>query len=493
MTARRWTRREDELLLVRAMALDEAAEHLGRTLAELAARAAALDVDLEPPLADGPVPPQADHNDQEHKHEKAAGQHPKDPADLLRLSPTPKPLADLDCERSPEAMDADEAERVARRVALALYRGSIEVARDALDDGWREHAGAGPLPQGAELLDLPLARVIPNVRVLNTIEAEGINTVGQFVEAGRDLLEHKMLVQIGDKTAAGLLGLIRELRVRAGLDSVGNIQPAASEQPSDGTVVLAPRVAVEPQVRLRRNSDAAKSDVPLPRGRGRRKSVPAVADQSPEMRRFCEEATVRLLPLIETIARSLRTPLPIEDLIQEGAKACFEALPRYDPNKHQSADRKPVKIETFVAPRIRGAMLDYARRSYLTTGGGPDGSRRARRLAGDGDVRVGVRPPGHRRAQPDRRHVGRAGTGAHSPLGMARCAAGLRPARAAAGARVFRPRPHAQEHQRRPRDHRRALQPDAHRNPRPPPADRRGQQWPRAGGAYVVSRSRFGV
>jgi RNA polymerase sigma factor (sigma-70 family) len=81
-------------------------------------------------------------------------------------------------------------------------------------------------------------------------------------------------------------------------------------------------------------------------------------------RAFCEEQTVALLPLIGQLARKSRLPFPIEDLVQEGAWAAYEALPRFDATRG-------VKLQTWIAPRIFGAMRDYARSvGRFTKGGG---------------------------------------------------------------------------------------------------------------------------
>jgi RNA polymerase sigma factor for flagellar operon FliA len=82
-----------------------------------------------------------------------------------------------------------------------------------------------------------------------------------------------------------------------------------------------------------------------------------------EMKKFCEEETVRLLPFIEKIARLTKLPLPIEDLIQEGALAAFQALPRFDTSRG-------VKVETWIAPRIFGALRDFARKMGRLMKGG---------------------------------------------------------------------------------------------------------------------------
>lgn len=79
-------------------------------------------------------------------------------------------------------------------------------------------------------------------------------------------------------------------------------------------------------------------------------------------RQFCAEQTVALLPLVELIAIRSKLPFPLEDLIQEGATAVFEALPRYDATRG-------AKLETWLAPRIFGAMRDYARRFRFLHGG----------------------------------------------------------------------------------------------------------------------------
>lgn len=325
---RRWTSREDELLLARGMYLDEFAELLGRSECEVWARAGELDVDLNlrgettlPAAAEEPGEPTASDE--------------REPADdpQLDVALDLRPSA-LPTERSALAMEAEAAERVGRRVALALYRGSIEHATAALADAWREHAGETELPQGAELLDVSLARVLDDVRLLNRLdEGGGMLTVGQFVERIEAWLQTRPR-QIGETQHERLLGLRDELRRRAGLPDVARL-------PDTETVET--------------------------KRRGRKPKPPA--EISPELRAWCEQETVRLLPLIERIAFAARLPLPLEDLIQEGAKACFEALPRYNPNEHQ-VEGKPVKIETFVTPRIRGAMLDYARRAgYFLHGG----------------------------------------------------------------------------------------------------------------------------
>lgn len=83
------------------------------------------------------------------------------------------------------SMEEDEAAAVANRVMLHLYRGSIELARAALEDGWRSHLReSAPLPTGKALLDEPLARVVDDIRMQNYLESAEIYTVGDLLVAG---------------------------------------------------------------------------------------------------------------------------------------------------------------------------------------------------------------------------------------------------------------------------------------------------------------------
>lgn len=88
---------------------------------------------------------------------------------------------------------------------------------------------------------------------------------------------------------------------------------------------------------------------------------PPVLDEA--TRRFCEEKTVELLPLIQRIAVRSKLPFPLEDLVQEGAKAAFEGLSRFDP-------ARGVKLESWITWRIHGAMKDYARNFRFFGGNG---------------------------------------------------------------------------------------------------------------------------
>lgn len=373
---RRRTMRETELLLARAMARDEFAEFLERDVAEIEGWARELDVNLEPPARPGssaaepkaesgkpadcpalaPSPSPSSAAIRYAQEATAAAHAASDEAwatyvrELLRgeiiLPAGPQSLAELVTREGPVPLTA--AERIGSRVILALAAGSIDRARATLDEGWGAHAAAGDLPTGAALLDVHLAAVLggdarldeesDDVKTLNALEGAGVETIGDYLLLGEELIAAKAIPNVGSKTAARLGVLARAWRSRAGLD----------------------RFAVA----------SSGSCPPTPVLGHQHSAVPAVANDDPDMRRFCEEQTVRLLPFIERIAWSLKVPLPIEDLIQEGAKACFEALPRYDPNRHTGPGGKPLKVETFVAQRIRGGMLDFVRRHGRLLHGG---------------------------------------------------------------------------------------------------------------------------
>ena len=69
--------------------------------------------------------------------------------------------------------------------------------------------------------------------------------------------------------------------------------------------------------------------------------------------------------LVKKIARKLMRKLPtnieLDDLVQEGMIALWEAQKRFDPDQG-------VMFETFASRRIQGTMLDYLRRENLLSG-----------------------------------------------------------------------------------------------------------------------------
>lgn len=111
-------------------------------------------------------------------------------------------------------MPAADAAAVANRVMLHLYRGSIEQARDALEDGWQSHVKEQqPLPYGPSLLIEPLARVIDDVRLLNALEGQGIDTIGDLL--GVSEAELLSIPSFGNASLAKLRNIAVGLRMRA--------------------------------------------------------------------------------------------------------------------------------------------------------------------------------------------------------------------------------------------------------------------------------------
>lgn len=125
--------------------------------------------------------------------------------------------------RSPRGMDEETAVIIARRIFIHLYRGSIEHARQSLEDGWREHVGdTGPLPEGPELLAVPLARFLTDgganglgsyaQRLLNMLDEAGILTVGDLLRTSQ--AELLLIPNMGHISLTHLNRLAVELRQR---------------------------------------------------------------------------------------------------------------------------------------------------------------------------------------------------------------------------------------------------------------------------------------
>lgn len=127
-------------------------------------------------------------------------------------------LATTSVGRCATAMDADTAESTARRVMIHLYRGSIEQARASLEDGWRSHIQEQEvLPEGQALLDEPLARVLDDVRMLNTLEDSGIDTIGGLLEStDGDLYD---IPNLGHNAVTKLHNLRVGMRARANAEA----------------------------------------------------------------------------------------------------------------------------------------------------------------------------------------------------------------------------------------------------------------------------------
>lgn len=124
-----------------------------------------------------------------------------------------KNLDEMVLQRGCCAMSAEVAEAVAMRVKIHLYRGSIELAREALEDGWSCHlCETCELPSGDALRPVPLARVLDNLRVLNMLEREGIATVGELVGTSAGSL--LAIPNLGTITASKIARLADSLRER---------------------------------------------------------------------------------------------------------------------------------------------------------------------------------------------------------------------------------------------------------------------------------------
>ena len=70
------------------------------------------------------------------------------------------------------------------------------------------------------------------------------------------------------------------------------------------------------------------------------------------------EIVVAVLPIINWVAQRVQKNLPrsvdVADLVQEGVFGAMDAIDRYD-------SECGIKFETYLAPRVRGAMLDALR------------------------------------------------------------------------------------------------------------------------------------
>lgn len=90
------------------------------------------------------------------------------------------------------------------------------------------------------------------------------------------------------------------------------------------------------------------------------------ADVVTRAQRGCQAAQAELLeqlrPAIHSLITKANLPLERDDLAQEARIAVLESLPRYEPARGTP--------NSFFGPRIRGALLDYARaKGYFLHGG----------------------------------------------------------------------------------------------------------------------------
>lgn len=87
------------------------------------------------------------------------------------------------------------------------------------------------------------------------------------------------------------------------------------------------------------------------------------AEDEESRRKWKQELVLRYQYLVKMIAMRLRgvyiSAADLEDVIQEGLIALMDAVEKFDP------DRK-VKFVSYASLRVRGAMIDYARRQDWT-------------------------------------------------------------------------------------------------------------------------------
>lgn len=208
---RRWSREDDLIILAWTMTLEEIAESIDRSEREILERLRQLEVlPRRPQTGAAPdVPP--------------AGVPAFGGDRFGELLPAHQ--------RSREAMAPEAAEATARRVMLHLVRGSIDGARQALDDAWQSHlAETASLPIGRALLDVPLAAVLAGhsakgqrrwsgtdlPRVCNLLERGGILTV-------RDLLRTTPVQW-------GALPEVDETTIRFLADLAGRLRHLAAQE-----------------------------------------------------------------------------------------------------------------------------------------------------------------------------------------------------------------------------------------------------------------------
>lgn len=121
-------------------------------------------------------------------------------------------LADLSSPRH-IGMDPEQAASIANRVAIHLHRGSIEQARKTLEEGWSEFCRE--TPTGPALLAEPVSTVITDARLVNTLEKNGVETVGDLLRSSPQKI--RAIPSIGWRAANKLNTLAAGLRIRAGL------------------------------------------------------------------------------------------------------------------------------------------------------------------------------------------------------------------------------------------------------------------------------------
>ncbi len=109
---------------------------------------------------------------------------------------------------------AEFADVISKRVLMHLCRGSIELARAALEDGWSSHVREHePLPFGRDLLTEPLARVLDELRLLQTLEKNGIDTIGDLLRTTER--DWAAIPNLGEKAITKLREIRTAMKLRA--------------------------------------------------------------------------------------------------------------------------------------------------------------------------------------------------------------------------------------------------------------------------------------
>lgn len=96
-----------------------------------------------------------------------------------------RPVVFCDHERGADAMDRDEAERVAKRIELHLYFGRIEYARAALEESWQTHISE---KGGAVTMDDQFVQFTDDLRFVNAMNAHGVFTVRELLDTSDNVI-----------------------------------------------------------------------------------------------------------------------------------------------------------------------------------------------------------------------------------------------------------------------------------------------------------------
>lgn len=117
--------------------------------------------------------------------------------------------------RGEDAMTVEESTIIAKRVMLHLFRGSIDSAKLALEEGWESKQEDSAIMGGKAAANEPLSRVMPksDTRLLNSLELSGIMTVGDLMQSTEE--DWLSIPNVGESNAQKLHALRATLRGRA--------------------------------------------------------------------------------------------------------------------------------------------------------------------------------------------------------------------------------------------------------------------------------------